>query len=104
MRYMYLILVGTVMSLLTGCATQPVVTKIDTHIVNVPAPLLKKCKIDIPPSKDAYMQADMQGREELLTNYIIALLKDLKNCNTQLTAINTFQHTQDKIYGQTKAN
>jgi len=88
--------------LFSGCATAPktplTVTEVKTVVISTPAPLLKPCPIKAPPSEQDYMAQDMRGRENLLSNYVISLLGDLKVCNNQIESISKFQIEQQKLY------
>ncbi len=86
---------------LGACATAPApvtITKIQTQVVATPAELLKPCPVTPPQSKDAFMSADMLGRQTLLADYTTSLLKDLGLCNTQIKEIKIFQDKQIQLY------
>jgi hypothetical protein len=93
-----------VVSSLAACAAAPqkpmTITNVKTVVVQTPAPLLRDCPVSAPPDQKTYMALDMSGRENSLTNYILDLLKDLKNCNTQIDQIRTFQDQQVQIYNK----
>lgn len=109
MKYIRHTVIGTVLLsislFLSGCASMgleapTIVTKTQTIVVSTPSPLLLKCPIKEPPAESDYLAVDMSGRENLLTNYTIDLLKDLKNCNDQIETISVFQTQQIKLYGK----
>lgn len=92
---------------LGACATAPapvVLTKVQTHVIATPGTLLAQCPVTQPPSKTAFMAADMLGRQSLLADYTTSLLKDLGLCNTQLKEIKAFQDKQIKLYTDTGNN
>jgi hypothetical protein len=60
--------------------------------------LLKPCPINTPPSQQDYMAEDLPGRENLLSNYVISLLNNLKVCNNQIESISKFQIQQEQLY------
>jgi hypothetical protein len=88
--------------LFSGCASAPqaplTVTVVKTVVVATPAPLLRPCPISSPPSEQAYMAEDLPGRENLLSNYVISLLSNLKVCNHQIESISKFQTQQQQLY------
>lgn len=92
-----------IMSLLAGCAAAPIpvpVIQTNTVVIQTPQSLLQPCNISAPPTRTEYMAADMQGRENYLTNYINSLLKDFGICNKQIAKIASFQSEQTQLYNK----
>ena len=90
-------------SILSGCANTPVsvVSKQQTVVVSIPDPLLEQCTIDAPPDKDTYLKSSWPDKENSLSDYIVKLLKNLANCNTQLKNAKDFQDKQKTLYSGT---
>jgi hypothetical protein len=99
-----LIFILPLVATLAGCASAPakpqIITQVKTVVIATPQPLLKPCPISAPPDQSTYMQSDMSGRENLLTNYIVSLLSDLKICNQQIESISKFQQKQIDLYNK----
>ena len=99
-----LLYIAPLIAALAGCAATPakpqIITQVKTVVVATPAPLLKSCPISQPPNQTDYMAQDMSGRENLLTNYIVSLLADLKICNQQIQSISDFQQKQLQLYNK----
>lgn len=94
-----LILLGLLMCL--GCTPAPLiktVKEVEFKTIDLPAVLLKPCAVTEPPDKADYSTADFTEREEHLTNYIIALLADLKVCNNQIGQLKLIRDEQHKAY------
>lgn len=91
-----LILVMSV--LLISCSLlkpQPeTVTKYEVKVLDFPAALLEPCPASAPPDRNEYEQSTYQEKEDLLTNYTLELLTDLKTCNDQILKIKTIRDSQ----------
>jgi len=53
--------------------------------------LLKPCYITPPINKDVYINSTYTDKEGLLTNYVMALLTDLGQCNKQISTLKELQ-------------
>lgn len=98
MLYIFLIL----MSLLgLGCSSAilppRVVTQYETKVVRIPDILLRTCATTKPPLPNEYIALDYPGKEGVLIDYSIHLLKDIKVCNSQLSEIKKLQDIQLSI-------
>lgn len=98
-RLMYLtIAIGCLVILLSGCATKEVVvSKPETKYITIPEELFKDCQATRPPAVAVYKEANARQKEELLTAYSSALLKDLVNCTDNIDAIRKYQNRQLQI-------
>lgn len=86
--------------LMAACVSSPqkeVVTQYQDRIVDIPSSLLQPCPTTQPPDKAVYLQSTASKREELITNYSINLIKDVKNCNDQLKSISDLQVKERNI-------
>lgn len=79
---------------LTGCGfltpKEVIVNKVKTVIIEIPDPLLTKVDIEQPPDRKEYLSTDYKGKENILINYIIKLLGNLKSYDDRLISIKTF--------------
>lgn len=94
-----------ILLLLTGCASQPkveYVSKIERVPIDLPDNLLRPCPVSQPPSRDIYTTLEYEEKENILTNYAINLLKDLKNCNEQIMRLKTIRDQTIEIRQPTK--
>lgn len=90
---------------LVGCATKApepnVIIKTEYKHVLVPDAFLNDCFISKPPAKDVYIASGEKAKEGMLTDYSMSLLKDLKNCNAQLSKARSFQtQIEEEIKGK----
>jgi hypothetical protein len=102
-RFVIYFIVLALMYILSGCSTprpiERVVYKTEIKVIEVPSNLLKPCLVHQPPKETDYLESNIDDKEDLLTNYTILLLGDLKNCNDQLGLIKDFQDHQKQLYG-----
>ncbi len=99
MKFLSLLLVMFVVTL-TGCAGNPTIQTVTVYqdkLVDIPDNLLKPCSTTQPPEKQAYIASNSSKKEQSLANYSINLIKDIKNCNEQITEIKLLQEKQRKI-------
>lgn len=93
-----------ILFVLSGCglnATKPdIVVKTKTIVITVPEPLLIPCSIVSPPDKQTFIDGDKDKRIELLTDYSINLLGNLKTCNYQINSIKKDQLDKQKLYNK----
>lgn len=85
---------------LAGCQTaiEPVViTKVEHRVVAITPELLEPCVTTYPPAKQAYIQAKLSGRIEILETYVNQLLYDIKLCNLDKESIRKEQDAFLKI-------
>lgn len=85
--------------LLAGCGTvQPaqVVTETKVELIATPEDLLMACPVTAPPNRELYPKLTVKQKEDVLVNYIGALLKDLSLCNIQIGSIKLFQDLEKK--------
>lgn len=70
----------------SGCAWD---TKIihDTKVIAPEDSLIIDCPIATPPNKEAYVAADMKGREGMLVDYSSTLMKNCIVCNQRFSAL-----------------
>jgi hypothetical protein len=80
---------------LTACgnfAVKPsVIVETKNNYIPIPEELMYDCNVTAPPYKNEYIAAGEKGKEGLLINYSIALNKDLRICNNQMSKIRQFQ-------------
>jgi uncharacterized lipoprotein YehR (DUF1307 family) len=96
----FLVLSVLLVIFLSGCGTVPpreVVTDIKLVPIEIPKPLLKKCKATPPIPPDEYINMKAEKKEEALTDLNIKLYTDIKNCNEQIEGINKYQTNQLEI-------
>ena len=89
---------------LTACTSNPAIQTVTVYkdkMVDIPESMLRKCPTTQPPEKKAYIESDPSKREQLMTNYSIELIKNIKDCNDQLTGIAELQAKQRKIIERT---
>ena len=87
--------------ILAGCATHPkeiVVVKTKTVFIKIPNGLLVRCIISVPPPKDIYINSTAREKEDLLTAYILTLIKDSSSCMSKIDAIANWDIRQQDIY------
>jgi hypothetical protein len=85
---------------LAACGHNPpreVVKEIQMVPIEVPKPLLKKCKATPPIPPDEYINMKAEKKEEALTDLNIKLYTDIKNCNEQIEGIDKYQTNQLEI-------
>ena len=96
----YVVVAFLVLFFLTGCSPR-VITKYETvevyRTLDIPEEMLDNCSVSKPPEKDVYISKTFNGKEELLTNYILDLHTDIKNCNTKLGKIKQLTKEQKLI-------
>jgi PBP1b-binding outer membrane lipoprotein LpoB len=105
MRF-YALIVFTAL-VLGGCAATPnkelvQVTEVRTHVVSTPDALLTPCTVTKPPNRQTYPLLTERQKENVLTNYILALQDDLKLCNAKLVEIRKFQDNETLRYKDKK--
>lgn len=86
---------------ISGCST--ITKEVPVHItevkvVTIPPELLTECVPSPPPNKETYISSDYMKKEDLLTNYCILLLNDIKTCNDKIAAIKSTSEKQKNIY------
>lgn len=90
--------------LLVGCSTtkgnKDIVTETKTVYIEIPAALLKPCSLTEPYDKVEFIQKNSQVKEGILTDLVIHLYSDLRNCNTQIQSIQDFQNQTLKKAGK----
>lgn len=105
MKKFSLLMALCALTLLTGCGNllppKPIVQTRNVFITPSAA-LTQDCPISAPPTKEAFLQASEAERQQLLTKYSVALLGDLKGCNTQWATLRQWEAEQQQIY--TKGN
>lgn len=85
---------------LTGCASftkEVPVDTVKTVIITPPSNLLEPNVIPPPPDKPKYLKMDFIHKEDVLTNYIIALINVIKDANRKFLLINKNIDDQKKI-------
>lgn len=90
-----------IIALLTGCSTltkEVIVYKKEPVFINTPVQLTSNCLITPPPSKQEYLLASMQKREEYLATYVRSLITDLGVCNSKLADIRTWNKEQEIVF------
>ena len=103
MKKTLFVLLTVLVVMMTGCGTnniKPPIIEPKTYVVSFPEALLTACVATQPPKQSVYIGSDSLGREKLLTDYTIALLKDLKNCSDQIAELRSLQEKQKQIYSQ----
>lgn len=92
---LFIILVA---ALFSGCSLltpkPETVTQYEVKVLDIPKTLLLPCPASEPPERNEYAQSTYREKEELLTNYSMQLLTDLKTCNDQLLKIKTIRDSQ----------
>jgi len=78
--------------LLTGCSTSPKYTELnvtDTKVVqlSIPPSLTEQVYPQKLISQEEYLKLKIYEREQYLTDYIVNLMGNLKQCNVKLEAI-----------------
>ena len=101
MRLLFILLAFCSLSACTH-VEQRTVTLYQDRLVDIPDTLLQQCKSTLPPSKVEFISSTHQQREQLLADYSISLLNDIRNCNDQLNGIKKLQEEQRKIITNTK--
>jgi len=91
------VLMLVVMLLLAGCSNnvkpiKEVVVEYKYKPILLPDNLITDCSVSRPPEKDKYIEASHVLKEDLLTNYVLSLLTDLKNCNVRMKSIRELQN------------
>lgn len=85
--------------MLTACAgPTKYITKEKTTVLTPPSELLEQCSITKPFSKSEYLAKNKTDKEVILGEYVVALLKDLGNCNVQIKALNSWLSEQKTIF------
>lgn len=99
-----LILIALVL-FLVACGHNPpreVVKDVQLVPIEIPKPLLKKCKATPPIAPDEYITMKPEKKEEALTDLNIKLYTDIKNCNEQIEGIDKYQTKQLEILKENK--
>ncbi len=94
-----LILIALV-SILTACGSTPnreVVKEVELVPVVVPTPLLTKCKATAPIPPSEFIKMTSEKKEEALTDLVVKLYTDIKNCNEQIDAVSKYQTKQIEL-------
>lgn len=74
--------------LLSGCKTVPLVyTPVTPSLPAVPDEWVTPCVAPTPPHPVTYLEESMTGRENLLIEYHIALLMELKRCDLKVASL-----------------
>lgn len=86
--------------LLTGCATKPVIQeRIEYVFVKVPASLTERVSLSAAPFTPEYYSTQIpKVQEELLFGVIAERTKEIGVCNSRLLGVNNWSAIQDKIY------
>jgi hypothetical protein len=74
------------------------ITREKTTVLTPPSESLDQCKITKPFSQSEYLTKNKTDKEVILGEYIVALLKDLGNCNVQMKALNNWLNEQKTIF------
>ena len=87
---------------LTGCATKTVVKEVPVYTtktvyVSIPEILYKENKLPPPPSRQAFINATGEDREDLLTKYSLSLMKEIKACNSDKRSIGALIQGQESL-------
>lgn len=80
---------------LIGCTTTPTITR---KPITIPELLTKSTPLAVPPSKESYMSASLQDREELLVNYANKMAIQLGMCNADKNSISDLLKAIGDIY------
>lgn len=102
MRYKYpsMIIIAFIGLSVSGCVTNTrheIIVKNEKVHIPIPSSLLEPIKPLPPPDKDLYINSDCIDKTQLLTNYVIELLKTSKMLNDRLTSIHKFDLEQIRI-------
>lgn len=90
--------------LIAACSTPPVyITKDRAVPITIPDNLLTKCFVTKPPAVKTYIAGTVNEKEDMLTVYSVSLIKDLKNCNDQISSIKEYQDRQVIIIKNSEA-
>lgn len=103
------LLISLVVSVLSACATHPVVKEVvspepvviakTTYVlVAIPDNLLTPCSVEQPPSIKDYLAADWPNKEAMLTVYVKSLLGNLAICNAKFPNLKKWNQSQKDIY------
>lgn len=88
---LFSIIIISMIVLMTGCGSEPIkpqtLTVYQYKFVDIDESLLKPCKVSEPPSKETYPNLNFIEKENILANYSISLLRDLKICNSQISKV-----------------
>lgn len=91
---MGLMLLGVLVAL-TGCdQINNIVIRKEYVPMTFPEKMLRKCPTTVPPSATVYAEQSIDKKEDVLTDYIVQVLKDIDNCNDQLSEIHQLQAKQ----------
>lgn len=99
-------LIALVMLLsIPGCTLfskkEPVIVKEYVNIgYNIPEFLLKQCSVTNPPKEEDYLKLTLSQRETNLTEYILYLYRDMKNCNNQLDRLSEYVKKREERIGE----
>jgi hypothetical protein len=74
------------------------IVKEKTTTLTPPSELLDQCSITKPFSQSEYLSKNKIDKEIILAEYVVALLKDLGNCNVQIKALNNWLNEQKTIF------
>jgi hypothetical protein len=102
-----LLLAILVLALTVGCTPAPkvqIVTQVELKPIDIPDALLIPCTVTTPPVPAEYLALDYEGKEEMLTNYTISLIKDMGLCNGRLSNIRSVRDQQLQIYRDLKSH
>lgn len=85
--------------LLVGCATKPVVQeRVVYQFIKVPFSLTEKVRLSAPPEAEFYSTQPPAVQESLLFDVIAQRTKEIGVCNSRLTGIDNWSAIQAKIY------
>lgn len=95
MRIFFLLLTSIIF--LGGCAKNirptEVIKETEIKYILIPDEYLKDCRPERPIDKEKYLSLDITERESYLTDYIIDLLKKLKECDIRIEKIRSLNET-----------
>ena len=79
---------------------QQIVYKKESVVVEPNSDMLRECSVTEAVNKEEYLNADEDKKEDMLTDLIINLYNDLKNCNTQIQELVKWFEKQRNLYNK----
>lgn len=79
---------------------QQIVYKKETKVVEPNSDMTRECHVTEAVDKEEYLNAEADKKEDMLTDLIINLYNDLKNCNTQLEELSKWFEKQRNLYNK----
>lgn len=88
---------------ITGCASvkepQKIITT-ETIVISPPSELTRNCEVPVPFTKEEYLNASKDKKEEMLTQLIVDQYSSIGDCNVRIKGLRSWIEKQQKLYNK----